>query len=249
MESPKSENQTILASPSPGGQNPSQSESKKDISGQEKSDSFTAEPAYQMSGPKFDSLGKDGWGRKFKQWFNKYGSSIILPIIAILILTGGIYLYATRSNEKTGNSEKTSDIKITDEELTLSETKEEMTSAIEETTTETEQKTAIEEIIPEPIKKEGVIIEKAIKGDGITHLARRALKDYLTDRPQDKEITKEHKIYIEDYLKDRIGSRPLEVEEEVSFEESLIQEAINASLELAPNQLKALEKYSASVLF
>ncbi|MBU4030594.1 hypothetical protein KJ756_00265, partial [Patescibacteria group bacterium] len=61
-------------------------------------------------------------------------------------------------------------------------------------------------------------------------------------------LTNEHKIYIEDYLKDQVGSRPLEVGEEITFSEDLIKEAIDASLELSPEQLKNLEKYSALVV-
>jgi hypothetical protein len=90
-----------------------------------------------------------------------------------------------------------------------------------------------------------MVIETAVKGDGVTHLARRALKSYLNDHPE--ELTNEHKIYIEDYLKDKTGSRPLEIGEEVTFSEDLIKQAIDASLELTEAQLKNLEQYSALV--
>ena len=80
----------------------------------------------------------------------------------------------------------------------------------------------------------------------MTHLARRALKDYLKDHSQ--ELTNEHKIYIEDYLKDRIGSQPLEIDEEITFSEDLIKEAIDASSQLTPEQLKVIEQFSALVV-
>ena len=86
---------------------------------------------------------------------------------------------------------------------------------------------------------------KAAVGDGVTHLARRALKSYLEDHSQD--LTNEHKIYIEDYLKDNIGSKSLEVGEEITFSEDLIKEAIDASLKLTPEQLQNLEQYSVLV--
>ncbi|MBU2068253.1 hypothetical protein KKE13_01590, partial [Patescibacteria group bacterium] len=85
----------------------------------------------------------------------------------------------------------------------------------------------------------------AAPGDGVTHLARRALGDYLEDHSQN--LTNEHKIYIEDYLKDNIGSKSLEVGEEITFSEDLIKEAIDASLELTPEQLQNLEQYSVLV--
>lgn len=192
----------------------------------------TDKPSFPAGGPQFGMKETN----KSKKWFSKYGSSVILPIIALLILAGGIYLYANQKEDG------------------ITSLLEKNTANIQENMTEQEQSGIIiqeEEIkpdtqkIPEAIKKDGNIIEKAIKGDGVTHLSRRVLKNYLTDNPQ--ELTNEHKIYIEDYLKDNIGSRPLEIGEEISFSEDLIQQAIDASLELTPEQLKNLEKYSALV--
>lgn len=197
-------------------------------------------------GPQFGFAKKDGKDEGTRGWFNKYGSSVILPIIALLILAGGIYLYASQKSQ----------------EETILPFEEEMTASLEEGITglteeltgqeETSQVTGeageeiIEEIIPEGRKEAGTIIEKAFKGDGVTHLARRALKNYLKDSPQ--ELTNEHKVYIEDYLKDNVGSGPLEIDEEIAFSEDLIKEAIDASLQLTPEQLKVIEKYSALVV-
>lgn len=195
-------------------------------------------------GPQFGSSEPSGWGKKTRDWLSKYGSSVILPIIAILILAGGIYLYATQRAEEIIPPKEEILPEITEEVPAITEEKPETISPTEEVVKEPE----IKEIIPEPIKKEGQIIEKAVKGDGVTHLARRALKDYLADHPQEKELTKEHKIYIEDYLKDREGPRSLEINDEISFSEDLIQEAIDASLQLNADQLKTLEQYSALVV-
>lgn len=191
-----------------------------------------------LSGPQFGET--DGWGKKIRNWLNRYGSSMLLPIIAVLILAGGIYLYAVKRSPEASPLTEETPIQITEktEELSLKEPG--AISQAEET-----EETGTEVVIPESVKKEGQIIEKTVKGDGVTHLARRALKDYLQDKPQ--ELTKEHKIYIEDYLKDKVGARSLEVGEEITFSKDLIKEAIDASLELTPNQLKNLEKYSALV--
>ncbi|MBL7155294.1 MAG: hypothetical protein ISS88_02195 [Candidatus Portnoybacteria bacterium] len=198
---------------------------------------LTGGPASPTGGPQFGFAKKDGSGKRTRGWFNKYGSSVILPIIALLILAGGIYLYASQKSQ----------------EETILPFEEEMAASLEEGIADlTEELTGqeeeiIEEIIPEGRKEAGTIIEKAVKGDGVTHLARRALKDYLNDNPQ--ELTNEHKVYIEDYLKDNIGSRPLEINEEIAFSEDLIKEAIDASLQLTPEQLKVIEKYSALVVW
>jgi hypothetical protein len=193
-------------------------------------------------GPQFGFKDKGGWGARIKGWINKYGSSIILPIIALLILAGGIYLYASQKSQEEALSpadETATDISQLLEEEEAAEQPEIVSPPAEEA----EEPLPIEEIIPEGDK--GQITEKAAKGEGVTHLARRALKDYLANHSS--ELTNEHKIYIEDFLKDEIGSRPLEVDEEITFSEDLIKQAIDASSQLTPEQLKILEKYSALV--
>jgi len=85
-------------------------------------------------------------------------------------------------------------------------------------------------------------------GEGITHLARRALKNYLEERPTDfAEITPEHKIYIEDYLAKKMGGGWLMLGETLTFSEDLIVEAIQKARELTPEQLENLKQYSQLV--
>ena len=186
------------------------------------------------SGPQFDLKNTGGWGKQFKEWVNKYGSSVILPIIALSILAGGIYLYSSQKTEDATLSLRENSAAI-----------HEGLNSVEEALV-AEEAVELTEIIPESRKENGMIIEKAAPGEGITHLARRALKSYTENNSEN--LTDEHKIYIEDYLKDSIGSRPLEVGEEITFSEDLIKEAIDASLELTPEQLNNLEKYSALVV-
>ena len=218
-------------------------------------------------GPQFNLPGKGGWGKESRQWINRYSSSVTLPIIALLILAGGIYLYTSQKEEVNLPSEGISFISeklpdlneetltgdMPEEEITIGDmpTAEEIAALSQREIAETEpaqpaEETTFEEIIPEGRKENNNIIEKAVKGEGVTHLARRALKDYLEDNS--RQLTNEHKIYIEDYLKDQIGSRPLEIDEEITFSQDSIKEAINASLELNQDQLNNLEEYSALVV-
>ncbi|MDI6591863.1 MAG: hypothetical protein QME61_02940 [Patescibacteria group bacterium] len=107
-----------------------------------------------------------------------------------------------------------------------------------------------EEEFPVPeieIPKEKKYVEKAEWGEGITHLARRALKKYLQENPQDFEVTPEHKIYIEDYLAKKKGGGWLRLGEELEFSEDLIKEGIEKSEELTPQQLENLVQYSQLV--
>lgn len=87
----------------------------------------------------------------------------------------------------------------------------------------------------------------AQKGEGITHLARRALAEYVADKGNGEDLTKEHKIYIEDYMQNRTGTEYLQLEETRSFSENLIEEAIGASRTLGDKQLENLEQFSELV--
>lgn len=225
------ENQDKLFQSDPSKQNPNE---------------FQSQSPSSSGGPQFNLSDQGGWGKKVRSWINKYGSSVVLPIIALIILAGGIYLYASQKTQEPAIISETENkidfetgIQDLAENISLQEPQEQKT--------ETLKQAGIKEIIPEGRKENNMIIEKAAKGEGVTHLARRALKDYLKDKPQ--ELTNEHKVYIEDYLKDKIGSRPLEVDEEVAFSEDLIEEAIDASLQLTDGQLKNLEKYSRLVVW
>ena len=100
------------------------------------------------------------------------------------------------------------------------------------------------EITLPPVEK--IYEQTAEAGEGITHLARKALKEYLKDKG-DLNLSPEQKIYIEDYLQNRTGDRFLELGEKISFSESLIAEAINQAQQLTPEQLENLQQYSALV--
>jgi hypothetical protein len=119
-------------------------------------------------------------------------------------------------------------------------------------------KTAEEKQVPEemaletpeteiPVQEEKNYLETAQTGEGITHLARRVLKKYLQEKPQDFEVTAEHKIYIEDYLAKSMGNGWLKLGENVEFSQSLIQEAIGKAKDLTPVQLQNLTQFSQLV--
>lgn len=119
-------------------------------------------------------------------------------------------------------------------------------------------KPAEEEEIPEeialetpeiqfPVQEEKKYLEIAQNGEGITHLARRVFGKYLQEKPQDFEITSEHKIYLEDYLAKSMGNKWLNLGEEVEFSEPLIKEAIEKAKDLTPEQLQNLTQFSQLV--
>ena len=92
-------------------------------------------------------------------------------------------------------------------------------------------------------------LEKAEKGDGVTHLARKATQKFLQENLQDFKVTDEHKIYVEDYLVKKTSSQSLELGQEVEFSVDLIKEAVNESSELSQSQLDNLTQYANLVSF
>jgi len=85
---------------------------------------------------------------------------------------------------------------------------------------------------------------QANRGEGITHLARRALNEYLQETGEASELTSEHKIYIEDYLQNRTGVESIEINHQEIFSESLIRKAISSAQQLTPSSLNNLKKYN-----
>ncbi|MFZ2970407.1 MAG: hypothetical protein WA063_04630 [Minisyncoccia bacterium] len=90
-------------------------------------------------------------------------------------------------------------------------------------------------------KKYSVI---AIRGEGITHLARHALEKFIQETNQGSDLTIEHKIYIEDYMQNRTGNEKINVGHEESFSEALITDAISSAKTLSSKSLENLAKYS-----
>ena len=83
----------------------------------------------------------------------------------------------------------------------------------------------------------------ANQGEGITHLSRRVLNEYLQENEAGFELTREHKIYIEDYLQNRTGSGIIEINHQEIFSINLIEEAISSAKQLTPKSLDNLKKY------
>lgn len=98
-------------------------------------------------------------------------------------------------------------------------------------------------------KKQDKYVEKAEKGEGLTHLTRRALGKHLQKNLQDFKVTDEHRIYIEDYIAKKMGEDWLEVGQEIEISMELVEGAINKSAELSPQQLDNLTQYSQLVSF
>ena len=86
----------------------------------------------------------------------------------------------------------------------------------------------------------------AAAGDGITHLARKAIAQYLSENA-DSGITAVHKIYAEDYLQNMVGNQRIKVGHQETFSKASIAEAIGAAQQLSQKSLDHLKKYETQV--
>jgi len=171
---------------------------------------------------------------------------IIISMLIVIFIAAGIYSYSKRSQNPEENlgeeqtlTEEEPGVNITEQGNTLAE-------SINEQNKSVNQKEQISSTAPSQ-ETETSFIESAGKGDGQTHLARKALANYLEKNP-DSTLTAEHKIYIEDFLRKNSGFKgKIFVGTSLEFSKDNIKEAIGSSQKLSDNQLKNLEKYSARV--
>ena len=101
--------------------------------------------------------------------------------------------------------------------------------------------------LPEARTTDSAYIEVAQKGDGLTHLARRATTRYLADHETGYSVTNEHRIYIEDYIRKHMekGHVALGAEKTISFD--LVKQAIESANKLSQKQLNNLTKYTSAL--
>ncbi|EKE15858.1 MAG: hypothetical protein ACD_11C00103G0060 [uncultured bacterium] len=179
---------------------------------------------------------------KIKRWFQD-NLRIIVSVVIVVVIAQGIYSYSKRAESPEIASDETQEQGAETEQEVSEDTTE------NETSDQTIKEETTDKVVSEAVSKETEtsFVETAERGDGATHLARRALANYLEKNPN-SELTKEHKIYIEDYLRKNIGSSSkIGVGTSLEFSKDIIQKAVEQSKNLNDRQLKNLQKYSARV--
>ncbi len=180
-----------------------------------------------------------------RQWVED-NLRLVISVVIVIALGVTIYSYSQRTKESVVVFEGQENT----QEQVLVDDKEDGTGK-SETTPETEKSETVKdkESKPETASAEtsketsDAFIAIAVKGDGLTHLARKALADHLAKNP-DSQLTAAHKIYIEDALRKAVGHKGgVKAGMEVSFSKDLIQKTIEQSKTLNERQLKNLHKY------
>jgi len=140
------------------------------------------------------------------------------------------------------------------------EEKEEEEEEAEEDVVEEEEET-VEDIFSRPYnfdieveetEERKVYTKEAQRGDGLTHLARRAITEYMNE--EGVTLSAEERIYVEDYVQKRLSPergepRFLEIGEEVEISQELIEEGVQEAENLMPAQKSNLTQYANLVSF
>lgn len=184
-----------------------------------------------------DPLFEETPSNEVRNWLQE-NLRVIVSVFIVGAIALGIYSYSQRTETVSMN---------TSDETTLSDAGNENVSS-NDSVVPSDTKDAMVKTPAEISREtEGSFIESAVAGEGTTHLARRALMNYLEKNP-DSTLTSEHKIYIEDYLRKNAGhSGSIRVGSSVEFSKDLINKAIGRSKTLNERQLNNLKKYSAHV--
>jgi hypothetical protein len=173
---------------------------------------------------------------------------IIVSVFIVAAIALGIYSYSQRAEIASENEDIAALLDTKGEEVEATEdgmVAEDATGDNMMENKETENKVIITEELSQ--ETDSAFVEKAEKGDGTTHLARRALAHYL-EKNTDSSLTAEHKVYIEDYLrKHAVQKGWVNPGTSVEFSKTSIKEAIESSKNLNQYQLNHLKQFSSKV--
>ncbi|MBI1833555.1 MAG: hypothetical protein HYR90_01890 [Candidatus Andersenbacteria bacterium] len=180
--------------------------------------------------------GEQGWMQRIQE-----SPRTVTVLLIILIAAAAIYAF---SGDRPAPGEEAP----TDEDVTEEQAEEEGdTTGIEDGEEVAEEEgTAAPELPPAERIEEG-FVETAQSGEGITHLARRAASQYLSENNAGYEVTKEHSVFIEDYVQNQLGTRGLALGEQMTITNDLIAQAVEAAGQLSENQLKNLSQYTSAL--
>ena len=198
-----------------------------------------------------ESAKSNGWGAQLAGFLSRNKKRMFILSAVILMFVGGSYLSDNgNSGIKPGPRNTASVVENTDhdndsdEQILADESSESKypVNILDIKLSDDGQVMLSEEEMEELSLNDGTVITKtASAGEGITHLARQALSEYLAS--SGKTLSAEQKVYAEDYVQNRTGSELLEIGQKLSFSEDLLGEAVLASELLTDSQIENLKQY------
>lgn len=196
----------------------------------------STQPSAEMSEltKKIEAAKNNGWGSQVGKFFSINRKRLALAAIFALFIFGGVQTISNKTNIDLPGSAAIFSGKLAQND---------------------ENENGAHKIVQElDLILDGVkatdtnapfITKTAKTGEGITHLARYAIRDYLENTG--KSLSAEQKIYAEDYIQNRMGSEMLEIGDSLSFSNELLNEAVTSAEGLEDWQIENLKQYSANV--
>lgn len=188
-----------------------------------------------------DPIFEESSSHQAKAWIQE-NLRIIVSVFIVAAIALGIYSYSERTQTLEDGDTSTLLETKGGEEGTVQSEDSQSPSAVK-----AEVKNAV--VVTEELSRETEtsFVEQAERGNGTTHLARRALAHYL-EKNADSSLTAEHKVYIEDYLRKNVSFQgTVTTKTSIEFSKDLIKQGIEKSKTLNDSQLQNLKKYSARV--
>ena len=204
---------------------------------------------------KMEAAKSNGWGAQFAGIVGTHKGKILVVAAMAVLFLGGVYISGRNSQEGMplfalfGTADISNSATAPDNSTVTGRQ-----DADEDTVNVLDIKVNDEgDVIFENKDKEQAgpkfsgssITKTASPGEGITHLARSALKDSLFRSV--KALSAEQRIYAEDYVQNQIGSEFLEVGQKLSFSKDLLSEAVSKAQQLEDWQIENLTQYTANV--
>lgn len=173
-------------------------------------------------------------------WFQE-NLRIIVSIFIVAAIALGIYSYSQRA-ENLSDEDIASLLETKGDEAEDSATTDE--AAVDGGETVSKGTVVTPELSEE---KEASFVETAEAGDGMTHLARRALTHALENN-SDWNLSAEQKVYVEDYLQKHVGgNHAVNPGSKVEFSKEMMNQAIENARGLNEAQLARIKPYAEKV--
>ena len=163
-------------------------------------------------------------------------------MLIVFLIVSGVYAFNRDTEQKDKTvEEKVEDIKKEEDGKTedANKTEENKDTEVAENKTEESKK---EEMSADIQKTETTITLKAQAGEGVTHLARKAIAEYTKDK--NITLSKEQKLYAETVLKDKNYKHHLNSGQEVEFDVNNLSDTIQKAQNLSEKEIKAWSKYT-----
>lgn len=175
-----------------------------------------------------------------------WAKNILSIFLIIFLIVSGVYAF----NRDTNTDKKDMSVEEKVEEIKQDEDKiqnegEEKREENQDEAVKTENESKNNDISVYIQKTDSAITVKARIGDGVTHLARNAVSEYIKDK--NISLSKEQRLYAETVLKNTYYQKSLTVGQDISFSLDNLSDTVQKAQNLTEGQIHAWSKYTAFV--